>query len=156
MKDATLCFIVSNRKILLGLKKRGFGKGKLNGFGGKVEKDETVEAAAVRELYEETGIIASTEHLKKVGELTFVFPHIEDNKWDQIVHVFIVGEWKGEAKETDEMMPLWVNLDELPFDKMWDDDKHWLPLVLDGRKVVATFVFNRDNNVSKMEIKENN
>lgn len=34
--------------ILLGLKKRGFGEGKWNGFGGKVEPGETIHQAAAR------------------------------------------------------------------------------------------------------------
>jgi 8-oxo-dGTP diphosphatase / 2-hydroxy-dATP diphosphatase len=37
-----------NNKILLGLKKRGFGKGKWNGFGGKLEKDENIIECAKR------------------------------------------------------------------------------------------------------------
>ena len=39
--------------MLLGMKKRGFGTGKWNGFGGKVEVGETVADAAQRELEEE-------------------------------------------------------------------------------------------------------
>lgn len=42
--------------VLLGLKKRGFGTGKWNGFGGKVEPGETIRQAAIREMKEEAGI----------------------------------------------------------------------------------------------------
>ena len=35
-------FLVERDSILLGMKKRGFGVGKYNGFGGKVEKDESI------------------------------------------------------------------------------------------------------------------
>lgn len=39
----TLMFLANSEgKLLLGMKKRGFGSGKYNGFGGKVEKGETV------------------------------------------------------------------------------------------------------------------
>lgn len=37
-------------RLLLGRKLRGFGEGYLNGFGGKVEPGETIEAAAAREV----------------------------------------------------------------------------------------------------------
>ena len=47
------------RQLLLGRKKRGFGEGKWNGFGGKLEPGETVEEAAVRELQEESGVTAT-------------------------------------------------------------------------------------------------
>jgi len=38
------------------MKKRGFGVGKWNGFGGKVENGETVFDGAMRELQEECSI----------------------------------------------------------------------------------------------------
>ena len=47
-KVLTLVFIRRQGEILLGYKKRGFGAGKWNGFGGKVEAGETIEEAAER------------------------------------------------------------------------------------------------------------
>ncbi len=44
----TLVFLVDDDRVLLGMKKRGFGAGKWNGFGGKVEPGETIEEAAIR------------------------------------------------------------------------------------------------------------
>ncbi|GAJ07377.1 unnamed protein product, partial [marine sediment metagenome] len=57
MMNATLCFFIKEnpKLILLGMKKRGFGKDKYNGFGGKINPDETIEEAAVREVQEEIG-----------------------------------------------------------------------------------------------------
>ncbi|MEK7504190.1 MAG: hypothetical protein AAB550_01680 [Patescibacteria group bacterium] len=39
MKQATLCFLVKDNQILLAMKKRGFGVGKWNGVGGKVNEE---------------------------------------------------------------------------------------------------------------------
>lgn len=47
-KVLTLAFVRRHGEILLGYKKRGFGVGKWNGFGGKVETGETIEDAAKR------------------------------------------------------------------------------------------------------------
>ena len=47
-KQFTIVFIIQEQNILLGLKKRGIGVGKWNGFGGKVEANETIEDAAKR------------------------------------------------------------------------------------------------------------
>lgn len=48
-KALTLTLVRSGAgEILLGLKKRGFGEGKWNGFGGKVEPGETIPQAAAR------------------------------------------------------------------------------------------------------------
>lgn len=44
----TLTFVVDAGKILLGMKKRGFGAGRWNGFGGKVDPGESIEEAAKR------------------------------------------------------------------------------------------------------------
>ena len=38
-----LCFVYDEQRILLGMKKRGFGEWKWNGFGGKLEDGERIE-----------------------------------------------------------------------------------------------------------------
>lgn len=47
-KLLTLVLITRPNQVLLGMKKRGFGQGRWNGFGGKVEKGETILEAAKR------------------------------------------------------------------------------------------------------------
>jgi hypothetical protein len=47
-KLLTLVLVTRPNQVLLGMKKRGFGQGKWNGFGGKVEKGETILEAAQR------------------------------------------------------------------------------------------------------------
>lgn len=43
--------------VLLGMKKRGFGVNKWNGYGGKIEPDDSsIDAAAIREMKEECNI----------------------------------------------------------------------------------------------------
>jgi 8-oxo-dGTP pyrophosphatase MutT (NUDIX family) len=153
MRDVTLVLPLRNGRILLGMKKRGFGEGKINGFGGKLNEGESIEEGAVRELSEEIGIKVSVESLKKVGELAFSFPHAKDKDWDQKVHVFLVRDWDGVPMESEEMSCDWYDIDELPVNKMWDADKDWMPMVLDGRKVKGTFAFNEDNStIAESEI----
>ena len=129
--------------MLLGLKKRGFGEGKLNGFGGKIRPGESPEEAVVREVEEEARVVVDRADLQAVGTLTFVFPF--EPAFDHLVHVFTTDAWCGEPQETAEMAPEWTALDRLPFHRMWADDPHWLPLVLDGRRVEARFTFASDN-----------
>ena len=135
------------------MKKRGFGKGKYNGFGGKPNRGETLEQTAVRELYEESGVRTSIKNIEKIAKLDFVFPNKKD--WNQTVHVFVAHDWEGEPIETNEMKPVWFHFDKLPFERMWQDDKHWLPLVLKGKKLEGTFIFKEDNKtIKKFNIKE--
>ena len=155
MQQSTLCFLIEKDRsqILLGRKKRGFAVNKYNGFGGKVDSNETIEEAALRELFEETCVVSSTENLQKVGKLNFYFP--VNKHWNQTVHVFLIEKWQNEPMESEEMEPKWFNFDDLPFSQMWQDDLHWLPLVLKGKKVEANFYFNEDNEtIKRFNIKE--
>merc|ERR1719161_2557161 len=127
----TLIYVrrVQENYVLLGLKKRGFGAGKFNGFGGKVESGETIEEGAVRELQEEAGLETGVDDIRKVGTLTYVY----DSRPKQMqVHVFEVCTWKGEPQETEEMQPAWYSQDDMPLKKMWADDVYWLHQYLVG------------------------
>jgi 8-oxo-dGTP pyrophosphatase MutT (NUDIX family) len=143
MKQATLCFLVKGDRILLGYKKQGFGRGKYNGFGGKIKEGETPEQTAVRELSEESGVKAKPDNIRKVADLELFFPDSAKD-WEHKVHVFFADSWEGEPEETEEMRPEWFDTKSLPFDRMWQGDRQWLPLVLRGKKVKGVFVFDED------------
>jgi mutator protein MutT len=158
MRPVTLCFLIKDDKILLAVKKRslsGFNVaiGKWNGVGGKVDEGETIEAAAVREIGEEIGVKTAEKHLEKVGNIEFYFK--DKPEWNQEVHIFLVRNWDGEPKESEEMMPKWYSHNEVPFESMWQDDKYWLPSVLAGKKIEGKFNFiNEGKNIDGYNIRE--
>lgn len=135
------------------MKKTGFGAGKYNGFGGKQNsKDRTIEHTGVRELYEESKVRADISDLEKMAVIDFIFPYALN--LNQQVHIYFIRKVANEPHETKEMAPLWFKLDEIPYDKMWDSDKMWLPEILKGNKIKATFFWKEDNNtVDKFEYK---
>ena len=146
MKVSTLCLLLrgeSPGEVLLGFKKVGFGRGKVTGFGGKLEQGETEAEAAVREMEEETGVKVSQQDLVPMARLSFHFPARPG--WSQEVHVFVARTWEGTAAEGREMRPIWFRADSLPFDEMWQDGAHWLPPVLAGRRIRGWFTFGADN-----------
>lgn len=129
--------------MLLGFKKTGFGAGRWVGLGGHIEDGEQAPAAAVREVAEESGLVVATSALTHMARLTFLFP--ARPAWDQTADVFTATEFTGVAAESDELVPRWFPAGGLPLDRMWDDARHWLPLVLSGRRVTATITFAADN-----------
>ncbi|TDH73840.1 hypothetical protein CCR75_002589 [Bremia lactucae] len=142
----TLAFLVrenaTSMQLLLGLKKRGFGKGKWNGFGGKVEAvDASIAAAAAREVEEEAHVVVRSEDLQHCGVLLFSF---ESTKETMEVHVFLTHKFVGEPSESEEMKPQWYNATEIPYDHMWADDRIWLPQLLDGKSIQGHFFFAAD------------
>ncbi|WP_104139754.1 8-oxo-dGTP diphosphatase [Cryobacterium sp. Y62] len=131
-----------NQQVLLGRKKKGLGMGNIVGLGGKLESGETAVDAAVREIEEESGLVVAASALTELGLLTYLFPH--RNEWSQESTVFVCEEWSGTPRESNELNPLWFDVTTLPVDEMWDDARHWLPGVLAGVPVRATFTFGAD------------
>jgi len=144
----TLCFVYEHPRILLGMKKRDFGKGKWNGFGGKVMA-ETLEDAARRETREECGL--EIKSMEKRGILEFEF--VNNPELIQ-VHVFQVLEYSGEPSESEEMRPKWFHIDEIPFAEMWPDDVYWMPLFLRGKKFRGKFTFGEGGEILEKELEE--
>lgn len=135
-KVLTLVFVKEPGKVLLGMKKRGFGQGRWNGFGGKVEKGETVVEGAKRELWEECGVTANS--LTRVGLINFEFEK-DPVLWE--VHIFKTSDYTGIPTETEEMSPQWYSEDSVPFQQMWPDDHMWYPLMFQNKTFEAYFHF---------------
>ncbi|MBN1916165.1 8-oxo-dGTP diphosphatase [Candidatus Dojkabacteria bacterium] len=145
MRKSTLCYLQKDNKILLTYKKRGFGKGRMNGFGGKSEQGESVEQCIEREGKEEIGITILDYY--KTAILEFTFPHNRD--WDQEVHVYFCQRWEGKPKETEEVIPIWMDIKKLDYTKMWSDDIYWFPMVLDRKLVKGKCEFDENQNLVK-------
>jgi len=133
------------------MKKRGFGEGRWNGIGGKVEPGETIESAVLRESKEEIEVTPT------------VYQQVANIEFDQYfkgehalmnVNVFVATEWEGEPTESEEVKPEWFSIDTLPYDAMWQDDPYWLPLVLEGKKIKASFVMDKEDKITQHIIEE--
>ena len=138
MRDATLCYVFDDDEVLFIEKKSGHGEGRYVGPGGKVKEDESYEAAAIRETREETSIVP--ESVEKMGELDFYFA---DDPF-MCVHIFRAESYSGAIQESAEADPVWLTVDSLPYDQMWDADKHWLPHLLAEEPFTGTFIYDED------------
>ncbi len=145
----TITFALKDDKVLLGMKKRGFGEGKWNGSGGKAKKGEKIETAMKREMKEELNIVPTA--FEKVGEITFLEPSIPGGGiW--MAHIFLVEKWIGKITESEEMKPQWFPINKVPYQEMWASDALWLPQILKGEKIKAKFIYNNNKKIKKQEI----
>ncbi|MFP4642998.1 MAG: 8-oxo-dGTP diphosphatase [Spirochaetales bacterium] len=141
-ETAVLCFIRDGEDLLLIEKKRGLGQGKINGPGGRIEPGESAENAAVRETWEEVGL--TPKDLTRVAELSFQFA----DGYGLHCTVFFSNSYSGTLRETEEAAPFWCRVSNIPYDRMWADDRHWLPMVLNGARIDGKFTFDGDEMLS--------
>ena len=139
--EASLCHIVRSRKLLLKKANRGISAGRWNGPGGKLEPGETPTQNVVREVREETSlqIVEPVYH----GRIEFYMNGA--NTLDYLVHVFLAKRFSGRPRPSEEGRVKWFRVDTIPYAEMWDDDRYWLPLLLNGVRFNARFFYNKEN-----------
>jgi len=140
---ANLVFLTRGDDVLPIHKKTGLGAGKINGPGGKLEAGETPLAAAIREVKEE--LLITPEALSEMGELHFDFV---DGLRLQCT-VFHGENFTGIPTETREAKPEWFSIGDVPYDRMWADDRYWLPHLLQGWRFRAWFRFDGETMLSR-------
>jgi len=129
-----LGFVLKKGRVLLIRKKKGLGAGRYNGFGGKVGRGESYKAALIREAQEELGL--NIKDFKLSAVLYF-----KDKQNSMVCPVYVVRDFEGQPKESEEAVPVWFHVKNIPYSQMWADDAHWLPKVLEGKKVYGEFIF---------------
>ncbi len=148
-KTLTLLFLRRGDEVLLAMKLRGFGAGRWNGVGGKLEEEESIEEALVRETQEEIGVTPT--RYEKVAIIEFD-EHFKGEPTIMYVHVFTADEWEGEPTTSEEMDPRWFVVSNVPYDDMWPDDPYWLPSVLEGKKVTASFTLDENDAITAHDV----
>jgi 8-oxo-dGTP diphosphatase len=137
-----VCFILKNNEVLLLKKSKGlFGQGKWNAPGGKILPNEEPKTCAVREVFEETGLVV--ENIEQVGFLHFYKNDQRENP-DWIVHAFLAHQFIGLPVDGREGLLKWFEIDALPFDEMWEDDRYWCRIALEGTRLEGWFYFSGD------------
>ncbi|MCE7939693.1 DNA mismatch repair protein MutT [bacterium] len=125
MKLATLCYVRRAGHTLMVHRNKKPGDmhaGKWNGLGGKFEPGESPEACAVREIFEESGLVARDPALR--GFLTF--PGFQgDDDW--YAFVFVVTAFEGALIDSPEGDLAWVPDERLLDLPLWEGDRIFLP-----------------------------
>ncbi|MFZ3043804.1 MAG: NUDIX domain-containing protein [Minisyncoccia bacterium] len=150
MKIATLGLVFQDDKLLLGEKKRGeIGTGILSGPGGKLEPGETLEECLIRETREELEIELDPASLELVADIDFYAAEELDFR----VRVYRANILSGEIHETSDMIPAWYPCSDLPYDRMYESDRHWFAKAVRGQKFKANVYYKgRARDFDRIEI----
>jgi 8-oxo-dGTP pyrophosphatase MutT (NUDIX family) len=103
----------------------------------------------IREIKEEAGVLALLSDKRGIINFEFV-----DGDEDVEMHVYEILDFEGEPSESEEMMPQWFHISEIPFGEMWPSDLHWLAYFLNGKTFKGRFAYDGKNNILEKEISE--
>ncbi|MBF0777797.1 NUDIX hydrolase [Streptococcus cuniculi] len=130
VKLATICYLDNGKELLLlyrNKKEHDVHAGKWIGVGGKLEKGETPQECAVREIFEETGLQA-----KPVLRGIITFPEFTpDHDW--YTYVFTATEFEGDLIDCDEGTLEWVPYEDVLSKPTWEGDHTFISWLLEGK-----------------------
>lgn len=139
---ATICYIDNGREFLMlhrNKKPNDVHAGKWIGVGGKLERGETPQECAAREILEETGLKA-----KPVLKGIITFPEFTLNL-DWYTYVFKVTEFEGELIDCNEGTLEWVPYDQVLSKPTWEGDHTFVEWLLEDKPFFsAKFVYDGD------------
>ena len=129
MINSVVCYLKKNNCYLLlfrNKKKNDYNHDKWIGVGGHLEKDETIDQAAIREIKEETGL--DVHSLSCSGEVLFVYDDYQEK-----MYVYEITDFSGELIECNEGDLKWIPIKDIYNYPMWEGDKVFLPLLINNK-----------------------
>ena len=126
MKNTTLCYLERDGRYLMlhrTKKEKDCNKDKWIGIGGHFEEGESPYDCAIREIFEETGLLVAA--LRYRGVVTFV-----SDEWEcEQMHLFTSSDFLGEMHTCDEGELAWVEKTALRSLPLWEGDHLFLDLL---------------------------
>lgn len=139
--EATLGFLIKDKKVWLAVKTRNIGKGCWNGYGGGVELEDKNLVECLK-IETKTECKVEIKGVEKVAIIDFHNTKTDGETFVCKVHIFWIKDWEGIPQESEEMAtPTLFEINNLPLEKMMPADKEWLPLVLAGKKLIAEYFY---------------
>ena len=126
LPETVLCYLKREDCYLLlfrNKKKNDVNEGKWLGVGGHIEKGESKDQAAIREIKEETGL--DVHSLSCSGEVLFV-----NDDYEEMMYVYEIEDFSGKLIECNEGELKWIPIKDIYEYPMWEGDKAFLPLLI--------------------------
>ena len=147
MIETVLAYLVNKDEVLLlyrNKKKNDINEGKWIGVGGHIEIGESPSDALIREVKEETNLDVIT--FTKRGEILFI-----NNDFKEIMHLYVVNEYKGDIKECDEGELRYFKIKDIFSLPMWEGDKIFLDKLFNTDEVFSLTLTYNGNKLIKSE-----
>lgn len=141
MKCSSCCYLMENHRWLMLYRNRkphDVNAGKWIGVGGKLEPGETMRQCALREIKEETGLLA--EDLKYRGTVWFFYEGTEPEK----IWLYTGEEFSGTLKDCDEGMLAWIPEEELSSLSLWEGDRIFLKKLMEQNSGIFSLELHYD------------
>lgn len=142
-----LCYLRKDDCYLLLLrnkKKNDYNQGKWIGVGGKIEQNETIDEAAIREVKEETGL--DVHSLSLAGEAVFI-----NDDYEEIMYVYEITDFSGTLIDCNEGVLKWIPIKDIYLYPMWEGDKAFLPLLINHAPYFRQKIYYKKNQLVKIE-----
>lgn len=151
-----VCLLEKDKQILMVKNLRGIQKGFYSFPGGKLEKGESLFECVYREVRDETGY--SLKKAECLGRFDLEETKNVDSPdrfsvaENMHVYVFASKEFSGELCSAEgEVEAFWIDKDKIPYSKMRDNDKVWLPEALSGKRFHKSFLRNEQGKLELVE-----
>ena len=89
--------------------------------------------------------------MDQVGFMVFSF---QDKPLMIKIFVYIAQDYEGTPVETEEMRPQWFPVSQSPYDQMWPDDRHWMPMLLEGKSFFGRVDMVDDDEIDECTFRE--
>ena len=124
MLITSLAYIFNNDRILM-LKclKQNDNYNKYLGLGGKLKKDESIDECMLREVKEESNLLATD--YQKVGIINFY-----NTNYHEQMHLYRIDKYDGTLKGNSEGILEWININDIFSLNLWEGDKVFLPRLI--------------------------
>lgn len=145
---ATVIFLMEEDDMVwLAEKTRKINVGCINGYGGKFDhvEDKDLIACSVRETKQECGVDISQANFEKVAVIDFHNMGEDGNVMVWEVHFYFVRNFAGIPmeilKDGGMINPNKYDKNNLPLEKMALADQEFVPLLMSGKKLIATYYY---------------
>ena len=126
--ETTLVYIEKNDSFLMlhrTKKENDMSNGKWLAIGGHLEEGETPQECAIREVFEETGLIVHS--LEYRAKLWFI-----NDDYRELMHLFITKDFDGELIECNEGDLEWIKKEDILSLNIWEGDKDFTEIMLNN------------------------